>query len=230
MATSGTYTFNPSAGETVLTAYARAQVRRTALTPEHMADARNEANFLLSEWSNRQVNLWTVDLVEVPLLEGVATYDVDPTTVMILDAYISSVNSGSSVTDRVIMPISRTEYASYPDKTMQGFVTSFWFDRLIEPTITLWPVPSADDTYTLKYYRCRQVQDTVLTNALNVEVPYRWLDAFVFGLAWRLAMIHNPPLTELMFKMYDRAWNIAATQDIENVPMYIAPGLTNYYR
>jgi len=229
VATSGTYTFNPSAGEIVLTAYARAQMRRTALTPEHMVDARNEMNFLLSEMSNQQVNLWTVELVEEPLLEGVATYDVDPTTVMILDAYISSETSGA-VQDRVIMPISRTEYASYPNKDMEGFVTSFWFDRLINPTITLWPVPNADDTYTLKYYRCRQVQDAVLTNALNIEVPYRWLDCFAFGLAWRLALIHNPQMAEPMFKLYDRSWKIAATQDTENVPMYIYPALSHYSR
>jgi hypothetical protein len=57
---------------------------------------------------------------------------------MILDMYISY---GSPSTDRLIFPISRSEYAAYPDKTTQGTPTVFWFDRLIAPTFTLWPVP-----------------------------------------------------------------------------------------
>ena len=73
--------------------------------------------------------------------DEVSTFSVDPNTVVILDAYVSNLNSGSNI-DRIIMPISRTEYASYPNKQQQGFPTVFWFDRLLAPTVTLWPVPN----------------------------------------------------------------------------------------
>lgn len=230
MATSGTYSFNPALGDVVLNAYALAQVKRTALVAQHMADARTQSNMLLSEWSNRQVNLWTVELIETPLLEGVATYAVDPNIVMILDAYIRIDNGGGSLQDRVIMPISRTDYASYPNKELQGFPTVFWFNRLINPTITLWAVPNEDDYFTLRYYACRQIQDAELANGLNLEIPYRWLDAFTTGLAWRLSLIHNPEVSDRLEKLMNRSWEIAAGQDTENVPIAIVPGLNSYYR
>ena len=65
---------------------------------------------------------------------------------------------------RIILPISRSEYANYPNKSQQGFTTTFWFDRLLSPTITLWPVPDGTSAQYLKYYRVRQIQDSNFTS------------------------------------------------------------------
>jgi hypothetical protein len=90
-----------------LAAYARIGKRRPSLLAEHMADASNEINFLSSSWSNRSPpNLWTVELVTVTLTQSTATYSVDASTVMILDAYLSF-TSATPVNDRLIFPISR---------------------------------------------------------------------------------------------------------------------------
>ena len=124
MTTSGTYAFNPSLGELVLYAFNVAGIRNTALLQEHMNSARMATNMMLSRWANQGVNLWKVDLVTVPLVQGQATYTVDPQTVVILDAYMTTV-SGSTSTDRIILPISRTEYSTYPNKAQQGFTTVF---------------------------------------------------------------------------------------------------------
>ena len=191
MTTSGTYNFNPSLGEVVLNAFARCGIRRTALVQEHLQDARFEANLLFSEWSNRGVNLWKVDLQTVPLIEGTTLYTVPSNTVMILDAYIAT-GSGQSEFDRMIMPISRSEYSQTPNKNLQAPPTVFWFDRLINPTITVWPVPDQSNYYTLKYYRVIQIQDAEMENAQTLDVPYRWLDATCAGLASRLAAIYAP--------------------------------------
>ncbi len=227
MTTSSTYTFNPALGSLALSAFGRIQVRPTELTQRHLFDAQQESNFLLSEISNLQPNLWTVGLTSTALVAGTATYSVAAQTVMILDAYITY---GSPSTDRLIFPISRTEYASYPNKTEQGFPTVFWYDRLVAQTITLWQVPDSAYTYTLNYYSCRQVQDANYINGQNVELPYRFLDAFVAGLAYRLSRIYRPEQEQLRSADYKRAWDIAAGQDVENVSLYIFPGLGSYYR
>lgn len=230
MATSNTYDFNPAASDFVQNAYALCQVKRTELLQEHLVDARMHTNLMLSEWANRQVNLWTVDLVEVELEQGVKTYDVDPTTIAILDAYIRTEFDTANPVDRLIFSISRSDYAAMPNKEQQAPPTVFWFDRLIDPTITLWQVPDQDDTYRLRYYRCRQIQDTVLTNGRTVEIPYRWLDAFNWGLAARLAVIYAPNIAEALDARAERAWQFAAAQDTEKAPVYISPTLSSYYR
>jgi len=226
MTTSGTYGFNPALGEIVLYAYQNIGVRPTAVLQEHMESARMATNMMLSRWSNMGVNLWAVELRTQPLTAGVSTYPVDGNTVMVLDAYTTT----DSGIDRVIMPISRTEYASYPNKAQQGFPTSYWYDRLVSPTITLWPVPDGSSATVLKYYVVRQVQDANLQNGENVEIPYRWLEAFADGLAYRLARIWAPQVAPALKGQADESYQIAAVQDVENTPTYISPMLGGYFR
>jgi hypothetical protein len=224
MATSGTYTFNPGLGEIVLYAYQNIGVRPAALLQEHMDSARMATNMMLARWSNQGVNLWCVDLITTPLVQGTATYAVDANTVMILDAYIVS----DSI-DRIILPISRTEYASYPNKAQQGFPTTFWFDRLISPTVTLWPVPDGSQT-SLKYYRVRRLQDSNLQGGEQVEIPYLWLEAFADGLSYRLARIWAPQVAPVLKAQADESYEIAAAQGIEQAQQYISPQLSGYWR
>jgi hypothetical protein len=230
MTTSGTYTYNPSLGELTLFAYNLAGVRNTALVQEHMEAARMAANLMLANWSNRGVNLWAVDLVTVPLVAGQATYNVDSNTVVMLDAYMVIDNGNADPIDRIILPISRTEYASYPNKEQEGFTTVFWFDRLIAPTVTLWPVPDGNSAQFLKYYRVRRIQDSNLQGGQTVEVPYLWLDAFAYGLASRLAQIWNPPLIQMLKPLADEAYQVAADQNVETAATYISPMISGYFR
>lgn len=191
-----------------------------------MQVARNAANFMLARWANQGVNLWAVDLIETPLVAGVTTYDVDPTTVMILDAYV---NAGTGTPDRIITPVSRTEYASYPNKQQQGFTTVYWFDRLLSPTVTLWPVPDGSSVTTLRYYRVRQLQDANVKNATTVEIPYVWLEAFADGLTYRLARIWNPAMAPALQQQAEESYQIAAARNTEAVPTYISPMTGGYF-
>jgi hypothetical protein len=232
MTTSGTYDFNPSLSDLTIYAYQLIGVRPTALVQEHMTSARMAANMLLTRWSNQGVNLWAVDLQTVPLVQGQATYSVPLNTVTVLDAYMGIINSAGQEIDRIILPISRTEYASYPNKQQQGFTTTFWFDRLINPnpTITLWPVPDGSSAQVLKYYRVKQLQDANLQSATNVEIPYLWMEAFAYGLAQRLAQIWAPALIVSLKPLADEAYDVAASQNVETAQQYISPQLMGYYR
>lgn len=229
MTTSGTFSFNPSVADLVQNSYGRIGIRRSALLAEHMTDARLESNLLLTEFDNRGVNLWTVDLQTQLLIQGTATYLVDPTTITILDAFITT-GSGQQTIDRIITSISRSDYAAIPDKQQQGLPTVFWYNRLINPTITLWETPDNNGPYTLNFYRFRQIQDSVLTGGLTPELPLRWVDAFTAALSSRLARIYAPDKLVEAKAEADRTWQIAAAQDTENAGFYIMPGLDSYFR
>ena len=239
MATSGTYNFNPGLGELTLYAYNLIGIRNTAVLQEHMQAARMATNMLLARWSNQGVNLWCVDLVTTPLVTDQSTYAVDPSTVMILDAYVQNDDSGANI-DRIILPISRTEYASYPNKEQQGFPTVYWFDRLISasrstgsvgPTVTLWPVPNTNNgPQSLKYYRVRQIQDSNLQNGQTVEIPYLWLEAFAYALAYRLSQIWAPAMSMGLKPMADESYQIAADQNVEQAATFISPMISGYFR
>jgi hypothetical protein len=226
--TSGTYDFAPGLGEITLYAYNLCGIRNTALLQEHMASARMAANMMLGRWSSQGVNLWAVDLQCIPLKQGCSTYTVPSNTIVMLDAYIVQNNGGAAI-NRLIMPISRTEYASYPNPKQQGFPTTFWFDRLLSPTVTLWPVPDGNESQ-LKYYRVRQIQDANLPDNQQVEIPYYFLEAFAYGLAQRLAMIWAPDKIQMLKPLADESYAIAAAQNVETAQQYISPTIGSYFR
>jgi len=232
--TSGTYNFAPSVSECIIAAFSRCRLRRTMITVSHLNDAIMEFNLMLAKLNNLGPNLWTVDLQSIPLVQGAATYSVPAETITILDAYISY---GTPLTNRILWPMSRTEFASIPNPQQQGFPSQFWYDRLISQTINLYLTPDGNGPYTLNYYRFRQIQDAVATNDLNVEAPSRFLDAIVAELAHRVARIYPPedvPDKEAFITARGQeaaaAWEIAATQDTENAVMYIIPGVGGYFR
>ncbi len=225
---SGSYNFAPSAGDIILTAFQRIRLRPTEVLQTHLQQAIIELNLLLVRFSNLQPNLWDVDLQTSPLTSGVATYSVPAETVMITNAFIRT-GSGTTQNDRIIFPLSNTEYAALPNKTVQGTPTQFWFNRTISPTVTLYLVPDGGGPYTLMYYRVRQIQDALGPNGMQIEVPYLWLDAIAAGLAYRLARVFAPDIEDKRKMDAEEAWQIAAKQNVENVPMFIAPGLTSYF-
>jgi len=233
MASSGTYNFTLTNGEATLAALERVQIRHPEIRQEHMLTARREINLLFSEWSNRQVNLWEVTQLTVSLVQGTASYSIPSNVVMILDAY-RSLNFGTATQiDSFMYPISRSIYATIADKFDQAPPTTFWFDRLINPTVTMWPVPDSGGPYTFVYYGVTQVQDANIPSGETPNIPYRWLDALVAGMAYRLARVYphqdRPSLETDRKRDYDEAWGVAASQDTENVPFTITPSISTYY-
>lgn len=230
MASSGTYNFSLTTGESVIAAFRRVRVFAPSLRQDHMVAARQEMNLLFVEWSNKQVNLFKVELISVPLTTGVATISVPARVVMMLDVYISKNYATAQQSDLTISPVSRTEWASFSNKATPGQPSQFWFDRLINPTVTLYPVPDANGPYQLNYYACTQMQDANLLGGETPDIPYRWYDAFVSGMSHRFSRIYAPDLEDKRKKDAMEAWAIAATQDTENVPLSIQPTIKMYYR
>lgn len=228
MSTSGTYTFNPSLGEITIYAYQLIGVRPTALLQEHMDAARAATNMMFTRWSNQGVNLWEVTLTSVPLIQGQSSYPVPTNVVVMLDAYIRT-TSGSVNTDRIILPIGRTEYASYPNKQQEGFPTTFWFDRLLQPYVYLWPVPDGTQT-SLEYYSVTRIQDANLDGTQQLDIPPIWLEAMAYGLAYRLAQIWAPDKLAIIKPQADESYQIAANQNVETAQQYISPQIAGYFR
>jgi hypothetical protein len=228
MSTSNQFSYNPALGSLVLQAFARCQVRRTELTQTHMEDAYNEANLLQSDWSADGVLFWTVELVQQQLTAGSPSYGIPSNTVSVMDVFIAP-NNGQSGQNRLITPFSRTDYASLANPTQQGFPTSFWYNRALTPTITLWPVPDDSTTYLMSYYVYTQPDDAVLRDGKQAAIPYWWLNAYVADLAHRLSRIYAPQLEAQRKLDRDEAYQRACDQ-VEPAPIYVSPGLQGYYR
>jgi hypothetical protein len=82
----------------------------------------------------------------------------------------------------------------------------------------------------LKYYRVRQIQDSAFTSGQTVEIPYLWLEAYAYALAFRLAIQWNAQKAPLLKPLADEAYAVAAEQNVETAQQYISPQIFGYFR
>ena len=88
MATSGTTVFDLQIDDIIEEAYERCGLRTNS--GNDIRSARRSLNLLFSEWGNRGVHLWKVNLNQIIFTAGVATYSVPTQVNDVLEAYISS--------------------------------------------------------------------------------------------------------------------------------------------
>jgi hypothetical protein len=173
--------------------------------------------------------LWQVQLLSIPLVQGLTGYALPVNTLLVLDCYIrTSVNGVNS--DRVIYGVSRTEYSSYPNKSNQAPPTVYWFDRVVPPIITVYPAPDTNGPYTLYYYAVIQDQDAVLGASTQLDLPYRQISVFANALAAKLALTYAPERFAMLDGVASKSYARARAGENEDVSISIIPGLAGYRR
>ncbi len=223
MTTSGTAAFNLDLSEIVEEAFER--VGSELRTGYDLRTARRSLNLLFADWANRGINMWTIEQGSIPLVPGVATYDLPTDTVDLLDHVIrTGAGSTSTQADLTISRISVSTYATIPNKLQQARPIQLYIDRQLTPNVTVWPVPDNSQAYTLVYWRLRRIQDA--GDGVNtMDVPFRFVPCMVAGLSYYLAMKIPGGLERLgvLKEQYDEAWYIASTEDREKATERLVP-------
>ena len=224
MATSGTATFNMDLTELVEEAFERAGSEMR--TGYDLRTARRSLNLMFTDWSNRGINLWTVEQGSQVLTAGTGTYTLPADTVDLLEHVIrTDAGSVANQADLSISRISVSTYSSIPNKLTTGRPVQIYIDRQTSnPSVNLWPVPDTAQTYTLVYWRLRRIQDA--GNGVNtMDVPFRFLNCLTAGLAYYLALKLPNGLERisLLKQQYDEAWELAATEDREKATFQLVP-------
>jgi hypothetical protein len=129
-------------------------------------------------------------------------------------------------------PLNRDTYVAQSNKVFQGRPLTYWFQRdLPRPVMNLWPSPNlAAEHQQLIVWRHRHIMDTENLRQ-DVEVPQRWLEAIVAGLAARVAA-ETPSVDPSLVGMLDQKWYLARQAawdgDNDGSPTYINPGIGCY--
>lgn len=230
MAVTATNTFAPDMAEMAEEAYERAGLKLSSAYD--LRTARRSVDFMLLDWQNRGVNLWTVEeQITSDLVKSTAKYTLKADTVAIFEVLLRQ-NSGNveTQTDFELGRISRNTYGGITNKLILGRPTQVFIDRQQDPdigvTATLWPVPDKETTYKLVYYRMRAMYDSGPGGTYNPDVPNRFWPAFVAGLAYNVAL-KRPEVTDrlpMLKQSYDETFQLAADEDREKAPLRLYPG------
>ena len=147
-------------------------------------------------------------------------------------AVIQHVYLSSNNREIVIAPFNRDDYANQPNKnSTSATVTNYYFEKLIEPQVTVWPVPT-DNTNHLVLFRHRQLQD-IGTLTETIEIPARWLESITWQLAVRLAFELpgiDPARRAEVVQMAGSMTAEVESGETDNAPLYFQPAIGVYTR
>lgn len=232
MTTSGTTGFNLNLNELVEEAFERcgSELR----TGYDLRTARRSLNLLTIEWANRGINLWTLEQIAIPLVNGQITYDLPADTIDLLD-HVVRTGTGQNQLDINITRISESTYITIPNKNAQGRPIQVWINRqsgadypvdgVKYPQINVWPAPDNSTPYTFIAYRLRRIQDAGVGGTATQDIPFRFLPALVAGLSYYLSLKipEAMPRIEMLKMAYEEAYDLAAQEDREKAAIRLAP-------
>ena len=239
MTTSGTSSFNLDLNNIVEEAFERCG--KELRTGYDLRTARRSLNLLTVEWSNRGVNLWTIENGEIPLVANQASYELPIDTIDLLE-HVTRTGTGTNQADLTITRISVSTYATIPNKLATGRPIQVWVDRqsgatyppggrpngtntttgVDHPQIYVWPAPDQSNFYTFVYWRMRRIQDA--GNGITTEdIPFRFLNCMIAGLAYYLALKVAPDRVAVLKEQYAEQWQYASEEDRDKAAVRFVP-------
>ena len=228
MAVSGSKDFELDVADYVEEAFERCGLELR--TGYDLKTATRSLNLMLAEWANRGLNQWTVAQKTIPMVADTTVYDVDSTnptaTIDVLDVFIRE-TIGGTATDVPLSRMSRAEYSHVATKTSTGKPNQFYVNKLLSPTITVWPAPDKSSTYTV-YVNALSRMDDADAGANTMQVPFRFYPCLAAGLAYYIALKKAPERVQMLKSLYEEEFDRALSQDEERASFRVSPDLRNY--
>jgi len=178
MTTTGSSIFNMEFSEIAEEAWERAG--REMRSGYDLRTARRSMNLMTIEWSNRGLNMWTIDEGTINLTQGLNTYAMPLDTIDLLDHVIrTGANSSSTQADLTITRISVSTYATIPNKITQARPIQVWVQRMSGETnpagATLNGTITASDT-TITLSSVVGLASTGFIKLDNETIYYSYID------------------------------------------------------
>ena len=129
MATSGTTSFNLDIDDVIEESFERCGIRNTK--GYDLKSSRRSLNLLFSEWGNRGIHLWKVELKNQLLTAGTITYTTPSDCSDVLEAYVSSTQGVTADTNDISLnKIDRSAYAALPNKGQKSIQVNLQKSRI----------------------------------------------------------------------------------------------------
>ena len=230
---SGTTNFGLSNATVLIEAFDRLGFEPTRITRHQLISGRRSLNLELQLWSNRGLNLWKMVQGTINLVAGQAVYDIRPILIDMTEMYYTTVDTtgGPNSIDRIMVPITRTQYDQLSNKGQQGLPTQYWFQRYISPQVTIWEVPYAGaPDYVCNWWGLQQIFDAGIAGAETPDVPYRGFDALAAGVCARLAEKFAPARLTEKRALAKESFLEFAENDQEAGAFVLSPNVAGYRR
>jgi hypothetical protein len=239
MATATTSTYNPNRARIVQLALTDVgAIGPDAINPAFEASqlalhANDLLGQLMMSLDSYGALLWRVVRRTLTVTQATGTYNL-ANDVYDIDAPGRYVTAGST-SGTVVMPMSRDEYMSYGDRTLQGTPIRYLCEHALDTSgleaisLTFYPLPPATGD-TFEYPAVVKAKDQT-TDAQTLDVPQKWIRCLRFGLALDLSPAYGLPMDRINFfqKMHESERDRLVQDDNERGDVQISPFGSYFY-
>ncbi len=163
---------------------------------------------------------------DIPVSVSKTNYQVTGTNL------VSDVQVVTKSYDLPMTQWNRDTYVAINNKTQPGHPsTNYFFEKKLDPQLTLWPVPDSDTGHLLLFVH-RQAQD-IGTLVQQIEIPQRWLDGVIWLLADRLGYeLPNvdPAVAQRVEQKAQMQTFEAELSETDGAPIFLQPNIGVYSR
>ena len=114
---------------------------------------------------------------------------------------------------------SRDWYLSVPNKSIIGVPSAFYVTRSRKPYFTAYLTPN--NTYNAFIFNVQSYYEDFNTLIQEADIPQRFMDAFVSGLAARLSLKFYQDKYPILSQIADQTYQSAARADVDSAPITI---------
>lgn len=163
------------------------------LSAQDVIRVRRGLRILTERWTAQGFNTWRVETFSVGVSGGSPTVTLPRNVDDVIE--INSVVEGVP-TEGIMRRITASDYARLTSKMTNGRPSQWWLHRTECPQLEIFPIGYSDKTVTLNVMA---VMRPAAFDRYNPEddVPGRWLEALIIGLAHDLAR-KRPPFDEAL--------------------------------
>lgn len=145
---------------------------------------------------------------------------------------VSEFYLASAVSDLPVIQWNRDTWSTINNKFQSGSpATNYYLERLLEPRLTLWPVPNNSYDH-LQVFVQRQIQDIGVLSQ-SIEIPQRWVESVIWQLAARLAFELpqvDPSIIQTVLMMSDKMLLEVEREETDGAPIMLQPRISVYTR
>jgi hypothetical protein len=138
-------------------------------------------------------------------------------------------------TSQQVIPLARLnrdDYWNLPNKQFPSVRSlQYWFDRTIEPSMYLWPVPNNPYQMFQLIVEVQMMDVGSLTN--QIYVPDRWINCIQKQLSYSMSMqLAGVDLARITYleAQAEKAFIQASEEDRDKSPIYFQPNISYYTR
>ena len=194
-----------------------------------LRSAIRSLNFLSAEWASRGLNLWTIDSQTINTVVGQTSYTLPADSIDVIECVWSQNIGTANQLDISMERYNVSQWAQFAVKTAPGPPYAYFVQRLENaPILNVWFQP--DNIYQITYWRLRRIQDA--NSVVNTaDLPFRFIPAFVSGLAYHLAVKHkgSEDRVQPLQLAYETAFQLAADEDRDRASVFFLPYSDDQY-